>query len=98
MLNTIKIISTKQILLNNIPYYKIIDTINYNSFITYKNNNYSQYINSQYMDNLYIDVNGKLVCYLEVDDLPTHPHYLVTICGVGTLHDNINSEIAFIYD
>ena len=50
------------------------------------------------MDNLYIDVNGKLVCYLEVDDLPTNPHYLVTICGVGTLHDNINSEIAFIYD
>lgn len=46
MLHTIKIISTKQLLLNNIPYYKIMDTINYNSFITYKNNNYSQYINS----------------------------------------------------
>jgi len=32
--------SFRTIYLNNIPYYKIIDTINYNHFATYKNDNY----------------------------------------------------------
>lgn len=40
--NTIKIISPKKILLNNIPYIKINSTLEYKSFITYNNNNYAQ--------------------------------------------------------
>ena len=40
--NTIKIISPKKILLNNIAFVKIISTLEYKSFITYKNNHYAQ--------------------------------------------------------
>jgi len=40
--NTIKVISPKKILLNNIAFIKIISTLEYKSFITYKNNHYAQ--------------------------------------------------------
>ena len=40
--NTIKIISPKKILLNNIAFIKITSTLEYKSFITYKNNHYAQ--------------------------------------------------------
>jgi len=40
MPNTIKIISPKKILINNIPYIKINSTLEYRKYITYKNNNY----------------------------------------------------------
>ena len=40
--NTIKIISPKKILLNNIAFIKITSTLEYKSFITYKNNYYAQ--------------------------------------------------------
>ena len=42
MPNTIKIISPKKILINNIPYIKINYNLEYKSFITYNNNNYAQ--------------------------------------------------------
>ena len=40
--NTIKVISPKKILLNNIAFIKIISILEYKSFITYKNNHYAQ--------------------------------------------------------
>ena len=42
MPNIIKVLTNKKILLNNIPYIKIISTLEYKSFITYKNNHYAQ--------------------------------------------------------
>ena len=40
-LNKIKIINPNHIILNNISYYKIPYTLQYNHYITYNNNNYS---------------------------------------------------------
>jgi len=43
--------SFKTIYLNNTPYYKIIDTINYNHFATYKNNNYVPHVLDEFAIN-----------------------------------------------
>jgi len=40
MPNTIKVLTSKKILINNIPHIKINSTIEYRKYITYKNNNY----------------------------------------------------------
>jgi len=42
MPNTIKVLTNKKILLNNIAFIKINSTLEYKSFITYKNNHYAQ--------------------------------------------------------
>jgi len=40
MPNTIKVLTSKKILINNIPHIKINSTLEYRKYITYKNNNY----------------------------------------------------------
>ena len=42
MPNTIKVLTSKKILINNIPYIKINSTLDYKNYITYNNNNYAQ--------------------------------------------------------
>ena len=47
MANTIKVLTSKKILLNNIPYIKINSTLEYKNYITYEGNNYApaQFLN-----------------------------------------------------
>ena len=47
MANTIKVLTSKKILLNNKTYTKINSTLEYKNYITYNNNNYApaQFLN-----------------------------------------------------